>query len=188
MSIKTIESISTGEYKSFNSKFIGYIYPFEDKKGLHEILAQLKKEHPKACHICYAYRVGFENEETRANDDGEPSGTAGKPILNQLLSFEVQNCLLAVVRYFGGTKLGVPGLIEAYKEAAKAALISANIIIKEEMISKTIKFGFQEYHTIITMLKKDNAIIKQERFEENNYVLEILIQKNLIEKYIEYIL
>lgn len=183
MSIKTINNLYTGEYKNLNSKFLGYLYPFSDKRELNEILHKLKKEHPKACHWCYAYRWGYENEEVRANDDGEPSGTAGKPILNQLYSFEVQNCLLVVVRYFGGTKLGVSGLIEAYKETAKSTLMSANIIIQEEMVQMNLCLDLEQYHKTISSLKKEGAKIIDETFLNNQYQLTIIIPKNIANNY-----
>lgn len=169
--INTVKSESKGEYKSLNSKFIGILMPFEDKSKLKSIIDNLSKEHPKACHICYAYRIGYQVIEERANDDGEPSGTAGKPILNSLLSNQLSNVLLLVVRYYGGTKLGVPGLIEAYKEAAISAINAANIIIEEEMKLIELTVNQKEYFVLMKKLKRDQVEIKETEFLDSNYKL-----------------
>ena len=167
MNIKTIQDTFIGEFKSLNSKFIAYLFPFDSKEKLTPILTQLKKEHPKARHWCYAYRIGYDNEEFRANDDGEPNGTAGKPILNQLYSHEVKNALIVVVRYFGGTKLGVPGLIEAYKEAAHDALKKANFIFENEKFEINITMSMSKYYQSMPYIKKNNITIILEEMDTN---------------------
>jgi uncharacterized YigZ family protein len=168
LNIKTIHETFVGEFKSLNSKFIAYAYPFHQKEALQGILGQLKKEHPKARHWCYAYRIGYQNEEFRANDDGEPSGSAGKPILNQLYSHEVKNALIVVVRYFGGTKLGVPGLIEAYKEAANDALKNANFVFEDEKFEMQDIVSMTKYYQIMPFIKKHQIIILSESIIGND--------------------
>jgi uncharacterized YigZ family protein len=136
----TISAPAFGEYKDKASKFLAYAYPFDHEDQLVDILRVLKSEHFKANHLCYAYKIGVDGLRFRANDDGEPSGTAGKPILNQITSLGLTNVLVVVVRHFGGTKLGVPGLIHAYKEATKLALEAANII--EEIVTTKFRAVF----------------------------------------------
>lgn len=177
MTIKTIHETFVGEYKSLNSKFIAYAYPFSHKEVLPEILLHLKKEHPKARHWCYAYRIGYQNEEFRANDDGEPSGSAGKPILNQLYSHEVKNTLVVVVRYFGGTKLGVPGLIEAYKEAANDALKKAKFIFEEEKFEMEFEILMNKYYQIMPFIKKNNIKILSETINIHETILKVQANK-----------
>jgi uncharacterized YigZ family protein len=129
-SYKTIKKESQGYFKDKGSKFLAFAFPVKSEEEIKEILTRLRKEHHSARHHCYAWRLGSEEITFRANDDGEPSSTAGKPILGQLLSFEVTNILIIVVRYFGGTLLGVSGLINAYKNAAADSLNNAEIIEK----------------------------------------------------------
>jgi len=126
----TIEEPSEGIFRDRGSKFIAYAYPFKEESGLKDIVTELKSRHPKARHHCWAYRLTTDRSVFRINDDGEPSGTAGRPILNVLLSKDVTNILVVVVRYFGGTLLGVPGLIHAYKMATQEALESAVAVEK----------------------------------------------------------
>jgi len=173
MTIQTINQIYKGEYKSLNSKFIGFLMPFRNKSTLNTILQELKKEHPKSCHICYAYRIGYQSIEERANDDGEPSGSAGKPILNQLLSHKLSNSIILVVRYFGGTKLGIPGLIEAYKEASIACLSQAIIITEEEMLEKEINLSQTAYFEFMKLSKKEKIEILNSEFKEEEYSIQI---------------
>lgn len=129
---KTISEKVTAEYKEKGSSFFAYVYGISTKTEVEKILTELKKEHPQARHFCYAYRLGVKGEDYRINDDGEPKNSAGMPIFNQLKSFEVTNILAVVVRYFGGTKLGVSGLVSAYKTATQSALSTSEIIEKEE--------------------------------------------------------
>ncbi len=134
---QTIAQFAEGTFKDRGSKFIGFAFEVSDEDEIKEKIHFIKKLHPTARHVCYAYRIDPLNERWRANDDGEPASSAGKPILNQMKSVGVQNCLVAVVRYFGGTLLGVPGLIHAYKEAARIALDAAGL--KMKLITVNIK-------------------------------------------------
>jgi uncharacterized YigZ family protein len=138
---KTIAGPSTGEFKDRGSKFFAYAFPVFTEEEWQEELEAVKKEHFKARHHCYAYRLGVDQNNFRANDDGEPSGTAGRPILGQIDSFELTNVLIIVVRYFGGTKLGTSGLINAYKLSAAAALDNATI--EERLIEDVYTLGFR---------------------------------------------
>ncbi|MEM6700850.1 MAG: YigZ family protein, partial [Bacteroidota bacterium] len=125
---KTLAAPSTGEFKDRGSKFFAYAFPVETETEVATALEQVKKEHFKARHHCYAYRLGMDKNNFRANDDGEPSGMAGRPILGQIDSWELTDVFIVVVRYFGGTKLGTSGLINAYKKSAMDALEQAEII------------------------------------------------------------
>ncbi len=151
----TVKQPAQGLFKDKGSKFIGYIFPLQSVEDVKGILAELKAEHPKARHVCWALRLSTDRSVFRVNDDGEPSGTAGKPILNTLLSANLTQVCVAVVRYFGGTLLGVPGLIHAYKEASLAAIKEA------EIIEKTIKDRYQ-IHVPYTQLNKVMKILKDE--------------------------
>lgn len=140
--------------KEKGSKFIGFAFPVNDEKELKDALNEIKNEHSKATHHCYAFRLGLNGENYRANDDGEPSGSAGLPIYNQLLANELTNILLVVVRYYGGTKLGVSGLVKTYKESAKLTLDHSEIIIKELESQLQIEFPFTQQNVIFTLLNK----------------------------------
>jgi len=150
----SISQPAEGLYKDKGSKFIGYVFPVKDLDNIKEQINSLKELHPKARHVCYAYRLGFSPEEARSNDDGEPSGSAGKPILNTILSANLHYTLVAVVRYFGGTLLGVPGLIHAYKEASLAALAESNIIEIEPMIELELRFNYPQMNEVMKVIKK----------------------------------
>lgn len=151
----TVKQPAQGLFKDKGSKFIGYIFPIQSVEDVKRILMKLKAEHPKARHVCWALRLSTDRSVFRVNDDGEPLGTAGKPILNTLLSANLTQVCVAVVRYFGGTLLGVPGLIHAYKEASLAAIKEA------EIIEKTIKDRYQ-IHVPYTQLNKVMKILKDE--------------------------
>ena len=141
----TIVEPAEAIYKERSSKFLAYAYPVESEEEVKLHLDRLRKEFFDATHHCYAYRLGAEGEHFRANDDGEPSGTAGKPILGQLLSAQLTNCLVVVVRYFGGTKLGVSGLIQAYKES------TAEVIAVSQIVEKTVDCLFEVQFPYIAM-------------------------------------
>ncbi|MPT33307.1 IMPACT family protein [Epilithonimonas hungarica] len=145
--------------KEKGSKFIGFAYPVNSESDIKESLNQLKSIHPKATHHCYAFRLGINGENYRANDDGEPSGSAGLPIYNQLLAHQITNILVVVIRYYGGTKLGVGGLVKAYKESAKYTLEQANIVTKELESKIELKFKFSQQNLIFTLLNKYDAKI-----------------------------
>ncbi|MFT4681191.1 MAG: putative YigZ family protein [Granulosicoccus sp.] len=133
---KTIAKPAEGIFRDRGSKFLAFAYPVRNEEEVKSLIKGLWDSYPGVCHVCYAYRIGIEGETYRANDDGEPSGSAGLPILNQIKSKDVTNTLVAIARYFGGTKLGVSGLINAYKEGAKEALEKAEVIetvLKDEV-------------------------------------------------------
>jgi uncharacterized YigZ family protein len=159
----TIEKPSLAEFKDRGSKFIAYAFPIDTANDFKNQLQQLKKEHPKAVHHCFAYRIGTDGNNFRTSDAGEPSGTAGKPILGQLDSKQITNAAVIVVRYFGGTLLGVPGLINAYKTATAIALQLTPIIQKQVAINYTIQFDYTQMNEIILLLKQYQCtIIRQE--------------------------
>lgn len=145
--------------KEKGSKFIGFAFPSNNEKELKEALGKIRDEHPKATHHCYAFRLGLSGENYRANDDGEPSGSAGLPIYNQLLAHNLTNILVIVVRYYGGTKLGVSGLVKAYKDSAKLTLDESTIITKELEIELEITFDYSQQNIIFTLLNKNEAKI-----------------------------
>lgn len=145
--------------KEKGSKFIGYAFPVNDEKELKTALESIWEQHPKATHHCYAFRMGLNGENYRANDDGEPSGSAGLPIYNQLLANDITNVLLVVVRYYGGTKLGVSGLVKTYKESAKMTLEEAQIVLRELESEITLQFPFTQQNIIFTFLNKFDAKI-----------------------------
>ncbi|WP_042723277.1 YigZ family protein [Flavobacterium sp. B17] len=155
---KTIEfPVENILLKEKGSKFIGFAFPVNNEEELKNALEKIRTEHPKATHHCYAFRMGLSGENYRANDDGEPSGSAGLPIYNQLLAHEITNVLVISVRYYGGTKLGVSGLVKAYKECAKITLEEAQIITKELETSIEITFNFNQQNIIFTLLSKYDA-------------------------------
>ena len=148
------------------SKFIGFAFPVRNDFEIKESLNKIKEIHPKATHHCYAFRLGVTGENYRANDDGEPSGSAGLPMYNQLLAHNLTNILVIVVRYYGGTKLGVSGLVRAYKETAKVTLESSEIITEELKSELLIQFPFTQQNVIFTLLNKFEAKILDFTAEE----------------------
>jgi len=155
---RTIEKpVENTLLKEKGSKFIGFAFPINNETELKNALEKIRAEHPKATHHCYAFRMGLNGENYRANDDGEPSGSAGLPIYNQLLANEITNVLVISVRYYGGTKLGVSGLVKAYKESAKITLEEANIITKELETEIEVQFQFNQQNLIFTLLSKFDA-------------------------------
>jgi len=159
----TIEQPSQAEYKDRGSKFMAYAYPVNAVEDFKKQLQELKKQHPKAAHFCFAYRIGLDGNQFRVSDDGEPSGTAGKPILGQIDSKEVSNISIVVVRYFGGTLLGVPGLINAYKMAALLVLQVVPIVQKPVLINYSLQYDYTQVNEIMIVIKQlQCVIIKQE--------------------------
>ncbi len=169
-SFHTIKEIAIGEFKDRGSKFIAYAYPITEVDQLMDKINILRKENLKACHFCYAFRLGIEGEEFRANDDGEPSGTAGKPILGQLIKYNLTNIAIVVVRYFGGTKLGTSGLINAYKQSSIVALENSNIF-EEIVVDKfIISFEYGHMGQVMEAVKSLNWNIIEKHFEETAYI------------------
>jgi uncharacterized YigZ family protein len=162
---KTISKPSEGTFKDKGSKFIAYAYPFRDENELKDLLASVKSEHPKARHWCYAYRLSPDRTVFRINDDGEPSGSAGRPILNTLLSNDLTDIIVIVVRYFGGTLLGIPGLINAYKNATQEALDVAEIIEKTQEDVYKIDFDYLQMNDVMRIIKEDNLEILKQDFD-----------------------
>lgn len=162
---KTIEQKSEGLYKEKGSKFIAYAYPISTEEEIKDILQTIKKEFYNARHHCYAYRIGPCGETFRMNDDGEPSSTAGRPIYGQLLSFNVTNVLVVVVRYFGGTKLGVSGLINAYQTATADALNNADIVEKTVNVIFDIHFGYHMLNDVMRIVKEEQPHIEDQLFD-----------------------
>ena len=159
----TIEQPSQAEYKDRGSKFMAYAFAVNSPEEFKKYLQQLKKQHPKAAHFCFAYRIGLDGNQFRVSDDGEPAGTAGKPILGQIDSKEVTNISIIVVRYFGGTLLGVPGLINAYKMAALLVLQVVPIVQKPVMIHYDLQFDYTQLNDIMIVIKQLQCVItKQE--------------------------
>lgn len=152
-------------FKDRNSKFFGYAFPVLNEDEVKTYLERLKKEHHTARHWCYAYQIGTQNRIYRANDDGEPNNSAGMPIYGQLQSFDVTNILVIVVRYFGGVKLGVGGLINAYKTAAQMALEKAAIIEKTINIDYLIIFDYKNMNKVMRIIKERNLKIIQQNLE-----------------------
>ncbi|QCR23327.1 YigZ family protein [Pontibacter sp. SGAir0037] len=161
----TIASPSEGLYKEKGSKFIALAYQVHSEEEVKEIMAGLKKEYYDARHHCYAYSLGADKSRYRANDDGEPNHSAGDPILGQIRSANLSNVLVAVIRYFGGTKLGVSGLINAYKTAAAEAIASATIIERHETALMQVHFTYPQMNDVMGLIKEYNLQIKEQQFE-----------------------
>ncbi len=167
---QTISSKSEGIYKEKGSKFIALAYPVTSEEEVKEILALLRKDYYDARHHCYSYAIGFKGEHWRANDDGEPSGTAGRPIYGQIQSFGLTNVLIVVIRYFGGTKLGVSGLINAYKTSAADALQQSKIVVKTINDIYRISFGYLAMNDIMKLVKEETLNIMEQNFDTSCFV------------------
>ena len=185
----TIEKEASAEFKDRGSKIIGFAFPISSVDGFKEKLNDVKKLHPKATHHCFAYRLGLDGNTFRASDDGEPSGSAGRPILGQIDSKELVNVLVVVVRYFGGTLLGVPGLINAYKSAAALALQTTPLVQRQVEQELVVQFDYTQLNEIMRVVKQYNGrVVRQEmqlfcsmtvavprnRWTEINYILKEL--------------
>ena len=164
-SYKSIASESRGLFKDNGSRFIAHAYPVETEEEVKEIVASLKKEYYDARHHVYAYRIGYKGDKFRANDDGEPSGSSGRPVLGQIDSNSLSDILVVVVRYFGGIKLGIPGLIRAYRTATADAIANAQIV--EKIASKTyrIHFGYMSMNGVMKVLKDMGLEQKNQKFD-----------------------
>lgn len=178
---KSVASETQGEFKDKGSKFIAYLFPIQSIEDFEKRLKELKKEHLKSRHHCYGYRLGISGEPYRINDDGEPSGTAGKPIFGQLLKYELSDVAAVVVRYFGGTKLGTSGLIKAYKESTMIAIENATIISKTITGSLVIHFEYEHMGVILNCLKQLNIEISNKYFDASPRV-EITLPISTLDK------
>jgi len=155
----TIETSPVAEFKDRGSKFLAYSFPLKNASDFKKHLQSLKKEHSKAVHHCFAYRIGTDGNNFRTSDAGEPSGTAGKPILGQIDSKQLTDILIIVVRYFGGTLLGIPGLINAYKTASSLVLQCTPIVQKAVEINYELQFNYTEMNDIMRIIKQNNCTI-----------------------------
>lgn len=164
-SYKTIAHPAETTYRQLSSKFLTYAYPVETEEEIKGYLDALRKRWFDATHHCYAWRLGPRGEHFRANDDGEPSSTAGKPILGQLLSQEVTNCLVVVVRYFGGTKLGVPGLIAAYKESTAQVLAECEIVERTVDVTMKVAFSYIAMNDVMRIVKDMQPRVVSQEFD-----------------------
>ena len=179
----TIEAKSEGIFRDRGSKFLGFAYPVLSDQDVKNLLAELKKEHPKANHHCWAMRWSTDRSVFKLNDDGEPSGTAGRPILNTLLSKNITNVAVVVVRYFGGTLLGVPGLINAYKSATELTLAEAKIIEKTVNDVYTIAFDYLQMNEVMRIVKEDSLQLLEQTFD-NSCSVKVSIRKMQVEQVI----
>lgn len=176
----SIKENSEGLYKEKGSKFIALAYPVNDENEIKQIINSVKKEHYNARHHCYAYIIGEEDIHFRAFDDGEPRHTAGDPILNQIRSFQLINVLVIVVRYFGGTKLGKAGLINAYKTASKEALNRATIIEKVHKSEIVINFKYDGINDVMHVIQNNDFKILEQKYEETCSITGLL-PKSLVQ-------
>lgn len=167
-------------FKEKGSKFIGYAFPVSDEEEIKEKLAELWKKYPDATHICYAYRLGINGEIYRANDDGEPSGSAGLPIYNQIVSKGITNVLVASVRFYGGTKLGVSGLIKAYKLSSQSTLEQAEIVEKYLTKKLEFEFSYEDQGSVMRNIDKFNAEVLKTEFTESCKVEVRIEQRDLV--------
>ena len=181
---KTIEQAVEGTFKDKGSKFIAFAYPVTSETEVKPYLVKLRAEHTKANHFCYAYRLTPDKSVFRVNDDGEPSGTAGRPILNAMLSAGITNTLIVVVRYFGGTLLGVPGLINAYKSAAAEAITTAAVIEKTVNDIYEIKFDYLIMNEVMRLIKEEQLTVL-EQFFDNDCSIRFEVRKSQLNRVLE---
>lgn len=181
---KSISALSTGIFKDNGSKFLAFAYPVTSEDEIKPIIQQLKKEYFDARHHCYAYRIGHTGAIWRMNDDGEPSSTAGRPIYGQILSAQLSDILVVVVRYFGGIKLGVPGLIRAYKTSTADAIANATIIEKIATEPFRIIFDYLQMNSVMKRLKDLSLSPTNQQFDLN-CSLQVDVRLNAIDKFLE---
>jgi uncharacterized YigZ family protein len=177
-SYKTIKVNSEGSFKDKGSKFLAFAFPVENEEEINKYRAELRKKFFDARHHVYAFCIGADKSVFRSSDDGEPSNSSGPPVLGQIRSFDLTNILIVVVRYFGGTKLGIPGLINAYKSAAKNAIESAEIIDKNVEIPLTLRFEYILMNDVMKVLKNDGVHIIHQQFD-SDCVIELRINKDM---------
>ena len=181
---RTIAELSEGEFKDRGSKFLAFLYPIEKESEVKELLERLRTQHPKARHFCWAWRLSPDRTIFRINDDGEPSGTAGRPILNALLSQDITDVLAVVVRYFGGSLLGVPGLINAYKSAVQDALSRAPILEKTVNSVYEWRFPPERMNDVMRIIKEEDLKLLSNDYDQG-CVLEVEIRQLLIQKVLD---
>lgn len=181
---KSIGALSEGLFKDNGSRFIALAYPVETEAEVKEIVAGLKKEYHDARHHCYAYRIGLDGGVWRANDDGEPSGSAGRPILGQIDSAGLSDILVVVVRYFGGIKLGIPGLIRAYRTSTADALQQASVVEKVAGTWFRIGFGYGQMQAVMKVVK-DLELPQRSQDFGNECTMELRVRFSLVPDYLE---
>ena len=162
----TLKAPSEGYYMDSGSKFLAYAFPVTTEAEVNPLLQNVRKDHPKARHYCYAFRI-VEGSLERINDDGEPSGSAGRPILGQLIRKNLMNIIIIVVRYFGGTKLGIPGLIEAYKTSASNAIEAGTIVSRKIFALVKIQMDYEQLPSLINYIRKKDIPLFKEEYAEN---------------------
>jgi len=177
----TLAGESEGLYKEKMSRFISFAYPVSDKEAIKVHLDRIQKEYYDARHVCYAYMLGHDRNEFRANDNGEPSGSAGKPILGQINSFGLTDVLIVIVRYFGGVKLGTGGLAVAYRESAKEAILNNQIIEKRVGVMFRICFEYPYLNDVMRIVKEENPEVISQSFELN-CEMKLSIRQSLADK------
>ena len=179
---KTIVRPVSGQFKEKGSRFIGFLFPVSSEEEIRQRLAALKKEYHDATHYCYAYTIGHTGPaQTRLNDDGEPSGSAARPIFGQLQSAGLSDVLAVVVRYFGGVKLGVPGLINAYKTTTRLCVEQAETVEKQVMETVETRFPYDRMNTMLTLLKKEQAEIRSMDYDGSQSVIVFSIRRSRYE-------
>lgn len=178
-SYRIVKSITEGLYREKGSKFLAFAIPCDNAADAKKHLDELWKKHPGAVHVCYAWRFGKSKFDDRFSDDGEPSGSAGKPIFGQIISFDLTNILIAVVRYYGGTNLGVGGLMQAYKAASKDALDKAFIEEKDLCDYYKITFSFDLTGDVMNLLQRRNVQIKSQEFSETGSTVHFAVSQKL---------
>ncbi len=183
-SYRSIASRSEGLFKDNGSRFIALAYPVETESEIKEIVASLKKEYHDARHHCYAYRLGYKGDVFRANDDGEPSSSAGRPILGQIDANGLSDILIVVVRYFGGIKLGIPGLIRAYKTSAADAISNARIVEKTAGRRFRLSFGYLNMNDVMKMIK-DMGLVPGHQDFGMECSMEVTVRLSLADKFLE---
>jgi uncharacterized YigZ family protein len=183
-SYKSIARESEGLFKDNGSRFIALAYPVETEEQIKEIVAGLKKEYYDARHHCYAYRLGYKGDKFRANDDGEPSGSSGRPILGQIDSLGLSDILVVVVRYFGGIKLGIPGLIRAYKTSTADALEKAEIIEKIASKHYRLSFGYMNMNDVMKVMK-DMGLEQRNQVFDMACSLDTTVRLSLVDNFLE---
>jgi len=177
----TIKSHAEGFFKDKNSKFISHIYPVNSEEEIKDIRKSLRKTYHDARHHCFAWKLGIDNNNYRVNDDGEPNNSAGQPIFGQILSSNITNVLIVVIRYFGGTKLGIPGLINAYRTAAAYAIENSKIIEKFVSDIYSVEFKYEEMNHIMKLIKDYNRNIIEQNFDLTCEI-KIEIRQSIVEK------
>ena len=183
-SYKSIAAETKGLFKDNGSRFIAHAFPVETEEEVKEIVAALKKEYYDARHHVYAYRLGYKGDRFRANDDGEPSGSSGRPVLGQIDSKGLSDILVVVVRYFGGIKLGIPGLIRAYKTSTADALENAEIIEKIASKMFRIHFGYMSMNSVMKVMKDMNLEQKNQKFDMECSI-DTSVRLSLVESFLE---